>query len=52
MASQCVRNRSVDTANEIMLASLGSLDGSDQDVQRLDCGDISQFPCIVPCSRS
>src|ERR671924_478675 len=47
MASRCVRNRRrLGTADEIMLASLGSLGGSDQGVQRLNRGDISLFPCI------
>jgi methyltransferase family protein len=45
--SQCVRNRRLDTADEIMLASLGSLGGSDQGVQMLNRGDISLFPCIL-----
>jgi SAM-dependent methyltransferase len=45
MASQCVRNRRrLDTADEIMLATLG---GSDQGVQMLNRGDMPLFPCIL-----
>ncbi len=48
MASRCVRNGRLDTADEIMLASLGSLGGSDdQGVQMFNRGDISLFPCIL-----
>jgi SAM-dependent methyltransferase len=46
MGSPCVRNRCLNTADEIMLASLGTLDGSDQGVRTHNRGDIPLCTCI------
>jgi hypothetical protein len=47
MASQCVRNRRLDTADEIVNAGLGTLGGFELGVQMLDRGDIPLLPCVL-----
>lgn len=47
MESQYVRNRRLDTADEIMFVSLATLRGTEQGVQMLNRGDLPMFPCML-----